>query len=214
MLNCPNFQRSCGHYPKFGTRTTDMFSLSDPFRVTQKKTGAQFKDFFQFPISTSDMQAIVDNLKNDHIGDSTKENYHAIWMSSNRFFLHLDVKPHNWEDRIVLFVGFLIQEGRQSQTICSYLSAIKAVLLSIGVKLKQDQFLLSSLARACKLKNDKINTKLPIQKSLLQVIIRRTKQHFGDIGQIYLQSLYCALFSTAYFGLFRVGELSSGSRPV
>ena len=32
--------------------------------------------------------------------------------------------------------------------------------------------------------------------------------------QPYLAHLYCALFSTAYYGLFHVGEITSGSHPV
>ena len=40
------------------------------------------------------------------------------------------------------------------------------------------------------------------------------EKYFEDKGQIYLKILYKTLFSTAYYGLFRVGELTSGSHPV
>ena len=46
----------------------------------------------------------------------------------------------------------------------NYISPIRAVLKNNGVKLKEDQFLISSLTSACKLKNDQIKTKLPIKK--------------------------------------------------
>ena len=46
------------------------------------------------------------------------------------------------------------------------------------------------------------------------MILRETHNFFSSKGQIYLASLYRALFSTAYFGLFRVGELTKGEHPV
>ena len=84
--------------------------------------------------------------------------------------------------------------------------------MEIGVKLNQDEFLLSALNKACKYKNDIQCTRLPIKKSMLQVLIRQCQLHFG--AQPYLASLYTSLISTAYFGLFRIGELTAGSHPV
>ena len=40
------------------------------------------------------------------------------------------------------------------------------------------------------------------------------KTHALFSNQPYLDALYTALFSTAYFGMFRVGELTSGEHPV
>ena len=48
---------------------------------------------------------------------------------------------------------------------------------------------------------------------MLRILIHTTFLHFSDT-QPYLAYLYGALFSTAYFGLFRVGEVTSGSHPV
>ena len=54
--------------------------------------------------------------------------------------------------------------------------------------------------------------RLPIKHAMLERILQKTMEKFSD--QPYLQSLYCALFATAYYRLFRVGELTSGSHPV
>ena len=59
------------------------------------------------------------------------KNYYGIWKTFNQFIVRLDFKPTNWEDRITLFAGHLIHLGRKSNTVKSYISAIKAVLSKI-----------------------------------------------------------------------------------
>ena len=127
----------------------------------------------------------------------------------NEFIVKLDRTLTNWCDRITLFIGYIVSCNKQSCTIRSYLSAIRAVLGDNDIKINQDQFLLSSLTRACKLKNDKIRQRLPIQKGLLILILRQIDEHFT--AQPFLATLYRALFSTAYFGLLRVSELTATS---
>ena len=113
-------------------------------------------------ISTSAVQEIVNRLKLARHRQSTKQIYYSVWKLFNEFFIKLDRKPHAWEDRIVLFIGYLIDNHRQSSTIRSYISAIKAVLQDDGIILDQDQALLTSLTRACRLQNDRVRTRLPI----------------------------------------------------
>ena len=124
------------------------------------------------------------------------------------------MKPQAWEDRIVLYVGYLINNNKKSQTVKSYISALRAVLQHDGVQLEEDRFLLSSLTKACKYKNDHVQMRLPIQRGMLKVITKHTRELFDGRGQPFLSILYCTLFTTAYFGLFRVGELTSGTHPV
>ena len=115
----------------------------------------------------------------------------------------------------MLFVGQLITENKQSSTIKSYLLAIRAVLKQDGINLKENKFLITSLTRACCLINDKVRTRLPIRKGLLGVIVRQVVQHFGvKLNQQYLSTLYQTLFCSAYFGLLRIGEVTSGKHPV
>ena len=109
----------------------------------------------------------------------TKRNYYTIWKIFNRFFIRLDKKPLHWEDRLTLFVGYLVEDGKQSSTVKSYISAIRAVLAENSITLNENHFLLSSLMKACKLVNDQIRAQHPM-----------------------------------YFGLFRIGELTSGEHPV
>ena len=112
----------------------------------------------------------------------------------------------------MLFVGFLVNDKKQLATVKSYVSAIRAVLQEIGVKLSKDLSLISSLTKACRLVNDQIRTRLPIQKSLLAVIIKQLSRTYDT--QPYLKILYKAMLSTSYFGLLRVGELTVGEHPI
>ena len=114
----------------------------------------------------------------------------------------------------MLFAAYLIQSGRQSSTVKSYLSAVRTVLRTENVKLQEDLYLISSLTKACRLKNDRVKHRLPIQRDLLLVIVRTIKRYYEDRNQVYLSILYQSLMITAYFGLFRVGELTKGSHPV
>ena len=98
--------------------------------------------------------------------------------------------------------------------MCSYISAIRAILKDEGVEMDEDVYLLSSLTKACKLRNGQVHTRLPIKKGLLGMILRETEFLFMSKGQPFLAALYTAHFSTAYFGLFRVGELTKGDHPV
>ena len=142
--------------------------------------------------------------------------YYAVWKGFNKFFIRLDNKPETWEDRIILYVAFLIEGKRSSRTIKSYVSALKNILQDDGVELNEDRFLLNAMTKACKLKNDRVTTRLPIRKGMLKLILQEVEKYYHNKKrtQPYLTSLYKALFSTAYFGLFRIGELATGTHPV
>ena len=165
-------------------------------------------------ISTARMTDIMDQLSRERFRDSTKRNYYAIWKIFNQFIVRLDVIPKHWEERIPLFVAHLIESKKQSSTIRSYLSGIRATLKDAGIKLNEDHYLVSSLTKACKLRNNKVLVRLPIYKSLLQVIINETKKHFFAQSQPYLAKLYSAIFATLYYGMFRIGELTQSKHAV
>ena len=165
-------------------------------------------------ISTVEIERIIGSLKNLGRRQSTRKNYYTVWKCFNEFYLKLDRKPDNWEDRLVLFTGYLVDSNKQSQTIRSYISAIKAVLRDDGLELNEDKYLLNSLTKACRYRNDKVQTRLPISNRLLDMILDETENHFLEKGHVYLCHLYKALFATAYYGLLRVGESLLESIPL
>ena len=138
--------------------------------------------------------------------------YRSVWKKFNAFLIKLDVIPRFWEDRTTLFVGHLIELGMQSSTVKSYVSAIKRIVSNDGYKWQHGRILLSSLTRACKLKNDCVKMQLPIHCGLLELILFELKRFY--VKQPYLISMYSALFILGYYGLLRVGELEDSPHVI
>ena len=155
----------------------------------------------------------MDNLRSKTVRSSTAKNYFTVWRLFNSFLIKLDTRPNSWEDRCSLFFAHLIGNcGVQSQTVRSYKSAIKAVLVDDGYQWDESKLILNSLIRACKLQNDYVRSRLPIKKGLLELILFEVRRILPN--QLYLQVMYRALFCLAYYGLMRIGELSEGSHAV
>ena len=64
------------------------------------------------------------------------------------------------------------------------------------------------------MRNDQLFVHLPIQKRLLGMILNRIWEYYTNKGQIYLAKMYQAIVSTGYYGLLRVGELTTGTHPI
>ena len=111
-------------------------------------------------------------------------------------------------------MAYLIKENQKSTTVRSYVSAIKAVLTDINIPVNEDTYLLNSLTHACRLMKDSFTTRLPIQCDMLNLVLKTTYRHHLGAGQLYIAHLYLALFSTAYYGLFRVGELTESDHVI
>ena len=112
-----------------------------------------------------------------------------------------------------MFAAHLVDEGKKSTTIKSYISAIKAILLNVSQDITEDRVLLASITRACKIRYDKVNNKLPIKKGVVNIMVN-TLNDFYDSPQPYLVVLYQAMILTTYYGLFRIGELTASPHVV
>ena len=163
-------------------------------------------------ISTNQMQFILESLKCSRNRDSTRYNYHTVWKLFSKFVLQLDVKPNSWEECIFLFLTYLVNIGRQSLTVKSYYSAIKAVLRDDNYELNENTVLVHTITRACKLSNDTYAARLPIRLQLLELILCEIECSFSE--QFCLKTLYLALFALAYYGLFRIGELTFSNHVI
>ena len=130
-------------------------------------------------ISSDEMVRILENLKSTQTRESTGETYHSIWRQFNQFIIKLDKKPKTWEERVALYGAFLVQTGIQSSTLKSYVSAIKCILRSDNYDWCDDRLSLTILTRACKLKNDRVRTRLPIQLGLLEILLHEMERYFG-----------------------------------
>ena len=206
--NLTKFLRNYGHHLNF------LIAVDKVAKKIQKRQRLdKDMDTSSSTISASAIQGIVDKLKYQGRRNSTRKNYYTVWKLFNQFFIRLDYKPETWEDRIILFVGYLIENEKKSTTVKSYVSAIKAVLKDDNVSVNEDRYLLTLLTKACKYQNDTVHTRLPITSGLLDVILNKIQILFQD-HQPYLAIMYKALISTAYFGMFRVGELTLSQHVV
>ena len=121
----------------------------------------------------------------------------------------------SWENRLVIYVGHLIDDNKQSQTIMSYISTIRSVLMENGIQLNEDKYLLSSLTRACRLNNDQVFHHFPTHKGMLRLLLKELDAFLlQERNQCYLNSLYKALLVTTYYGLFRIGEVTRSQHTV
>ena len=180
-------------------------------------------------ISTSHLNLVLDSLKGKQNRSTTINMYHKIWRQFNAFLIKLNRKPEAWEDRVALYCSFLVEQGAQSSTLCSYISAIKSVLRTDGYQWDDGKVLLSTITKACKIQNDRVKTRLPINVKLLELLIFEKERYFSGTkylkktGKIkynfkspqpFLECMYKALFMLAYYGLMRIGELTTGTHPI
>ena len=165
-------------------------------------------------ISTHRIEMIIERLKGQQNRNSTAKNYLSIWRQFNKFVVCLDTKPDSWEARLSLFTGYLIDRGTQSATIKSYTSVIKRLLIDENYKWNEDKILFTSLTRACKLQNDRLWVRLPIHCGLLELVLFEVQRYFRLKNQIYLETLFKALFALGYYGLLRIGELTHSEHVV
>ena len=126
--------------------------------------------------------------------------------------MRLDFRLKHWEDRLALYLGHLIEKGTKSTTLRSYVSAIKHVVKLDKYKWNDERVMLSSIIKACKLRNDVQKTRLPIHLSLLELLLLELNRVYKK--QPYLCVMYKALFSLAYYGLMRIGELTKSNHTV
>ena len=98
-----------------------------------------------------------------------------------------------------MFCAYLIDTGKQSSTVKSYMSAIKAILRDDGYAWNQDSVALCALTRACRLVNDQMRCRFPIKIGLVEMLLFEVQRAFAN--QPYLETMYLALFSITYYGL-------------
>ena len=190
---------------------TDKSRRKQQFTKNRNSSGSSTSSMSQ--ISSQKMNLILDSLQLHQSRDSTKQNYCSIWQQFNNFLVRLDWKPSTWENRAAMFGAYLVSTcGIQSSTLQSYISAIKYSLRLIHYKWNDNKVILSSIIRACQLKNDVIKTRLPIQFALFEMLLFEIGCQFHH--QPYLCHMYRVMFTLAYYGLMRIGEIAAGQHSL
>ena len=191
-----------------GSTSIIMHALNFTGRRTKDDDRSSCSDSSRFTVHS--IKLIIEKLKSNQNRESTAKNYISIWRHLNKFLGKLDYIPDSWEERVSLFCAHLIDCHKiKSTTLQSYISAIKHTLKVDGYDWNDGAIWLGALVKSCKLVNDQLYTRLPIQFSLFEQIMFELERMFDK--QPYLEVLYKAIFSLSYYGLLRVGEVSNGS---
>ena len=132
-------------------------------------------------ISLTYILNLIDRLKNQSMKSTTAKTYLKIWRQFNSFLIHLNQLPKWSEDLVAMFCAFLIEAGLKSATIKTYVSRIKKLLKEDNYKWDDSRLLLSSLTRACKLKNDRVCCRRPISKGLLEILVFELDRMFQSL---------------------------------
>ena len=106
--------RNCGSEHKFN------FPLKFSDAADNKSSKSEQSTGRTSTISMDSMRSIINRLRLGQFRDITRKNYHAIWTIFNKFTMRLDVQPECWEEKLIHFVGYLVEQNKQSSTIKSY----------------------------------------------------------------------------------------------
>ena len=157
---------------------------------------------------------MVDTLKellHSSLSEQSRKQYSRAWVVFTEFYtryqgadLHLPVSTAC----IALFISFLCAKGLAPATINSYLSAIAYVHKIKGHYDPTKSFLVEKLLVAVG-RRGQADVRMPISRPLLYELVRAL-QHTSPSA--YRRSLFGAMFMTAFYGFFRIGELSCNSK--
>ena len=188
----------CGQHLEFGINAENQHLIVGRRRNNKNKSSSRSSTILSDGgmIAMKQVQAVVDKLSMERYRDSTRQTYYHIWKLFNQFFLKLDDKLQSWSDRLVLFTGFLVDSQLQSTMVKTYISTIKGILIEIGVRLNPDKFLLTSLTKACRLKNDVAVQRYAIRKGMLKMILDEVDKMYKQkrIQQPYLNRLFKTVY--------------------
>ena len=154
------------------------------------------------------MKNTVNLLLRNQRRASTNSTYFRVWRQFNKFIINLDKRPDTWEERTILYIGYLVHNGMQFSMIKSYVSVIKKTLVDDGYDWNDEKVLLTSFTKGCRLVNDKVKTRLGITKGLLELLLFEIERVFWAKSQCYLEIMYKAMFALGYYGLMRIGKLT------
>ena len=164
-------------------------------------------------LSATYLEELLDQLKYEGNRKSTRGTYYNVWKNFNKFLIRLDRMPKYWEDRLSLYCTYLItMKGLQSATVKSYVSGIKYILITDGYDWDNGKMLLNTITKSCKMKNDRLKVRLPIQKGLLELILFKIQRRYNT--QPYLEALYISAYLLQYYGLLRIGEIADSAHSI
>lgn len=133
--------------------------------------------------------------------------YKRAWAVFSEFYHRFHNEPFRLPlppASITLFIAYLCAKGLAPATINSYLSAIAYVHKVKGLFDPTKSFLIEKLLVAVG-RRTQADTRLPLSRPLLYSLIAALN-HTSPSG--YQRTLYTSMFLLAFYGFFRIGELT------
>ena len=106
---------------------------------------------------------------------------------------------------LALFVASLYNQGYAAATISSHVSAIGYAHKLGGYLDPTDSFLVQKTLHACRKRLPQIDTRLPIDKTILSALIKALDH---TVQNQYLRHLFQAMFALAFHAFLRIGEMT------
>ncbi len=106
---------------------------------------------------------------------------------------------------MLCFVAYLSRLGYAASTILGYISGVKYTVKIAGFNF-DDSFILAKVLKGCKKGNSSPDVRIPIT---IQVLKSMCSNLWAVTNNSYEAVLFRAMFSVAFFGLCRVGEIAS-----
>ncbi len=153
------------------------------------------------------LRSALEQLKQKGVQGSTWKQYSAAWNHFTAFLAKLDEPVFSWEDRLMLFVVHMVEECKSPATIRSHLTGIRYLMRLEGIELQSNNFLYNVILKVCnklRAESGMIYVRIPLTECLTKKLVAAI-QRFPMSS--YDKLLYSAVICTAYYGLFRIGEV-------
>lgn len=111
-------------------------------------------------------------------------------------------------DHMILYLSFCFEKGLSPKSITTYLAGINYVHKILGFKSFNQVFMVNKLLEGCRRSRPTQDLRAPLTIHVLEEICLNLHSVCYDN---YETTLFRALFTLAYFGLFRVSELTASS---
>ena len=157
----------------------------------------------------------VSNMLSTSLASSSKVSYTRSWSLFRQCMGHLNIPYHGKDslplsiNSVLMFIGYLQLRGYAPTSITSYVCAIAYIHKILGMPDPSSSYLVQKILAAAVKINPSADGRLPITLDILSRLIRAIP---SCLTNPYLCSLFRAMCLVAFFGLMRVGELTSSDR--
>ena len=143
------------------------------------------------------------------LADSTKIQYKKVWNEFTLFcsekLLKSDANLPVSINTLSLFLASLFQKGYAPASICTYNSAISYFHKLHNMQDPASSFFIVKMLHGARKTRPCFDSRLPITRSILQRLISALNH---TCSNPYYQAMYKAMFSIAFYGFLRVGEIT------